>query len=229
MGHHAARIRGFGAKTGDDTKLYRAFCLLPARLQHLYCCRSVEPAHVKQPGNPRLHWMPLEVDGTWRHEALYVHCTLGGARGPNQLASWWLLGGSEECATLCAAAQEVDSKPKLARQSPLLWPQTQHTMACEASALKLLQLAIKVCALPSAERNKRVSRSAPEVSWKTSLLASPNCWSKGAINRHIPPNHRIPNYRLHGVLRVTIGGISGMRDAVSAATGQSSAIFSNRS
>ena len=53
---------GFVAKTGDETELYGAFCPLPARLQHLYRCRPVEPAHVQQPGNPRLHWMPLAVD-----------------------------------------------------------------------------------------------------------------------------------------------------------------------
>ena len=46
----------------------------------------------------------------------------------------------------------------------------------------------------------------------------------GAIYRHIPVKHRIPDYRLHGVLRVTICGISGMRDAVSAATGKSAAV-----
>ena len=46
----------------------------------------------------------------------------------------------------------------------------------------------------------------------------------GARKRHIPAKHRIPDYRLHGVLRVTICGISGMRDAVSAATGKSAAV-----
>ena len=55
----------------------------------------------------------------------------------------------------------------------------------------------------------------------------------GAIYRHIPAKRRIPDYGLHGVLRVTICGISGMRDAVSAATGKSAAVvvrnFSNRS
>ena len=78
---------GLVAKTGDDTELYGAFCPLLARLQHLYRCRPVEPAHVQQQGNPRLHWMPLAVDGTLRHEASFVHCTLGGTRSPDQLAS----------------------------------------------------------------------------------------------------------------------------------------------
>ena len=64
---------GFVAETRDDTELYGAFCPLLARLQHLYRCPPVDPAHVQQPGNPRLHWMPLAVDGTSRHEASFVH------------------------------------------------------------------------------------------------------------------------------------------------------------
>ena len=45
-----------------------------------------------------------------------------------------------------------------------------------------------------------------------------------AIYRHIPAKRRIPDYGLHGALRVTICGISGMRDAVSVATDKSAAV-----
>ena len=45
-----------------------------------------------------------------------------------------------------------------------------------------------------------------------------------AIYRHIPAKHGIRDYGLHGVLRVTLCGIRGMRDAVSAATGKSAAV-----
>ena len=47
----------------------------------------------------------------------------------------------------------------------------------------------------------------------------------GAIYRHIPAKYRIPDPGLHGVLRVTICGNSGMRDALSAATGNSAAVI----
>ena len=57
--------------------------------------------------------MPIAVDGTSCHEESYVHCTLGGTSSPYQLASWRLLGGSEEWATLYAAAQEVDFDTQL--------------------------------------------------------------------------------------------------------------------
>ena len=46
----------------------------------------------------------------------------------------------------------------------------------------------------------------------------------GAIYRHIPAKRCIPDYGLHGVLRVTICGILGMRDAVSAAISKSAAV-----
>ena len=62
-------LKGFVAKSGDDTKLYGPFCPLPARLQHLYRCRPVEPAHVQQPGTPRLHCMQLAFDSmSTRHD-----------------------------------------------------------------------------------------------------------------------------------------------------------------
>ena len=81
---------------------------LRKRLQRLHSCRLVELVHVEQPGDARLHSLPIAVDGTSRHEASYVHCTLGGASSPDQLASSRLLGGTEEWATLHAAAQELD-------------------------------------------------------------------------------------------------------------------------
>ena len=68
--------------------------------------------------------MPLAVDGTSRYEASYVHCTLGGTSSPDQLASWWLLGGSEEWATLYAAAQEVDFDQQLWDASKVVFQDT---------------------------------------------------------------------------------------------------------
>ena len=47
--------KGFVATTGEGVGLYGAVCPLPKRLQHLYSCRPVEPVHVQQPGDPRLH------------------------------------------------------------------------------------------------------------------------------------------------------------------------------
>ena len=65
-----------------------------------------------QPGDRWLHWLPIAVDGTSRR-ASYVHCTLGGTTIPNQLSSWWLLGGSEKWETLYAASQEIDFDDEL--------------------------------------------------------------------------------------------------------------------
>ena len=53
------------------------------------------------------------MDGTSRHEASYVDCTLGGTASPHQLSIWWLLGGSEKWETLYAASQEIDFDDEL--------------------------------------------------------------------------------------------------------------------
>ena len=68
--------------------------------------------------------MPIAVDDTSRHEVPYVHRTLGGTSSPDQLASWWLLGGSEEWATLYAAAQEVDFDQQLWDASKAIFQDT---------------------------------------------------------------------------------------------------------
>ena len=88
--------RAFTAYKGDDTTIHGAACYLPDCITHLYKCRPPPPSDTMQPGDRRLHWLPIAVDGTSTHEASYVHCTLGGTVNPNQLSSWWLLRGSEK-------------------------------------------------------------------------------------------------------------------------------------
>ena len=100
--------RAFTAYTGEDMAIHGAACYLPDRIGHLYKCRPSPPSDIMQPGDRRLHWLPIVVDGAWRHEALYVHYTLGGTASPNQLSSWWLPGGSEKRETRWAASQEID-------------------------------------------------------------------------------------------------------------------------
>ena len=98
----------FTTYTGDDTTIHGAACYLPDRIGHLYKCPQTPPSDIMQPGDPRLHWLPIAVDGTSRHEASYVHCTLGGTTNPNQLSSWWQSGGSKNWETLYVASQEID-------------------------------------------------------------------------------------------------------------------------
>ena len=75
--------------TGDDTAIHGAACYLPDRIGHLYKCRPPPPSDIMRPGDGRLHWLPIAVDGTSRHEASYVHCTLGGNASPTN----YLVGG----------------------------------------------------------------------------------------------------------------------------------------
>ena len=228
---------GFVAKTADDTELYGAFCLLPARLQYVYRCRPVEPAHGQQLGNPTLHWMPLAADGTSRHEAFYVQCTLGGTNSPDQLASWWLLGGSEEWATLCAAAQQIDFDQQLWDASKVVF---QGTSGTDRETLFFLCADGKAQILVANCKNFKAEASQAMVCWvcgrnradclpNFGLEATIDGWwevvlTMVAIYRHIPAKYRTPDYGLHGVLRATICGIYGMREAVSAATGKSAAV-----
>ena len=181
--------------------------------------------------------MPPAVDGTSPHEALYVHCTLGRFSSPYQLASWWLLGGSEEWATLCAAAQEVDFEQQLWDASKVVF---QDTSGADRETLFFLSADGKAQILMANCTNFKAGASQAMVCWvcgrssadclaNFGLEATIDRWWEvvlpmGAIYRHILAKRRIPDNGLHGVLRVTICGICAMRDAVSAATGKSAAV-----
>ena len=55
--------RAFTAYTGDDTAINGAACYLPDRIGHLFKCRPPPPSDIMQPGDRRLHWLPIAVDG----------------------------------------------------------------------------------------------------------------------------------------------------------------------
>ena len=82
--------RTFTAYTGDDTAIHGAACYLRDRIGHFYKCRPPPPSDIMQPGDHRLHWLPIAVDGTSRHEASYVHCTVGVTAAPTN----YLVGGN---------------------------------------------------------------------------------------------------------------------------------------
>ena len=104
--------RAFNASTGDNTTIHGAVRYLPDPIGQLYKCQPPPPSDIMQPGDRQLHWLPIAVDGTSRHEPSYVHCTLGGTASPNQLSSWWPLGGSEKWETLYAAFEKIDFDDK---------------------------------------------------------------------------------------------------------------------
>ena len=100
--------RAFTAYIRDNTASHGAVCYLLDRIGHLFKSRPPPPSDIMQPRDQRLHWLPIAVDDTSRHEASYVHCTLRGTANPNQLSSRWLLFGSEKWETLYVAPQEID-------------------------------------------------------------------------------------------------------------------------
>ena len=79
--------RAFTAYTGDNRVIHVAASYLPDRIGHLYKCGPLPPSEIMQPRVRRLHWLPIAVDGTSRHDASYVQCTLAGTASPNQLSS----------------------------------------------------------------------------------------------------------------------------------------------
>ena len=100
-------FRAFTTYSGENRAIYGAACYLADRIVQLYKFRPPPPSDIMQPGDRRLHSLSLAVDGTSMHHAWYVHCTLGGTTSPNQLSSWWLLGGGEKWERLYAASQEI--------------------------------------------------------------------------------------------------------------------------
>ena len=55
--------RAFTAYSGDDTTIHGAACYLPDRIGLLYKCRPPPPSAIMQPGDRRLHWLPIA--GGW--------------------------------------------------------------------------------------------------------------------------------------------------------------------
>ena len=136
-----------------------------------------------------------------------------------------------------AAAQEVDFDQQLWGASKVVF---QNTSGADQETLFFLCADRKAQILMATCKNFKAEASQAMVYWvcgrnlvdclaNFGLEATINGWSEvvlpmRAIYRHITAKRRIPDYGLHRVLRVTICGISGMRDAVSAATGKSAAV-----
>ena len=149
-------------------------------------------------------------------------------------------------ATLYAAAQEVDFEQQLWDASKVVF---QDTSGADQETLFFLYADAKAQILMANCKIFKAEASQAMVCWvrdrnRAGCLANfgleptiDGWWEvvlpMGAIYRHIPAKRRIPDPGLHGVPPVTICGISGMRDAVSAAIGNSAAVivrnFSNRS
>ena len=228
--------RAFTAYTGDDTAINGAACYLPDRIAHLFKCRPPPPSAIMQPGDRRLHWLPIAVDGTSRHEASYVHCTLGGTASPNQLSSWWLLGGSEKWDTLYAASQEIDFDDELRKAATISFKDTAGTdrqslfFLCADGKAQVLMAGCQnwKAESPGATvcwvcmRNRALclatfgTASAIDGNWEPAVAIS-------AIYRTIMSDRRVPDYGLHGVLRVLLCAVNGTRDLVVQLTGKAPA------
>ena len=138
----------------------------------------------------------------------------GGTSSPDQLASWWLLGGSVEWAMLYAAAQEVDFEQQLWDASKAVFQDTSGSdretlfFLCADGKAKIVMANCKnwkaetpqalvcwVCGCNGAQCLTNFGLEDTIDGWWDVVLPI------GAIYRHIVADRRIPDSGLHGVLR----------------------------
>ena len=219
--------RAFSAYTGDDTAINGAAGYLPDRIGHVFKCRPPPPSDIMQPGDRRLHWLPIAVDGTSRHEASYVPPSVQWTASPNQLSSWWLLGGSEKWETLYAASQEIDFGDELRKAAT---PSFKDTGGNDRQSHFFLFADGKAQVLMAGCQNWKAESPGATVCWVCmrnralclatfgTASATHGNWEGavaiGAIYRTITSDRRVPDYDLHGVLRVPLCGINGTWDLV---------------
>ena len=201
--------RAFTAYTRDDTVIHGAACYLPHRIGHLFMCRPPPPSDIMQPGDRRFHWLPIAVDSTSRHEASYVHCMLGGTARPNQLSSWWPLGGSEKWETLYAASQRIDFDDELRKAATVSF---EDTGGNDRQSLFFLCADGKAQVLMAGYQNWKAESPGATVCWvckrnRALCLATfgtagviDGNWEGaaaiGAIYRTITSDRRVPDYGL---------------------------------
>ena len=113
--------RALTACTGDDTAIHGAACYLLDWLGHLCKCRPTPPSYVMHPDDRNVHWLPIVVDGTSRHEASYVNDTLGGTTTPNQLSYWWLLALISGVRSICPVSGRYFTVYRAASSFNYLW------------------------------------------------------------------------------------------------------------
>ena len=166
-----------------------------------------------------------------------MHCTIGATTTPDELASWWLMGGSGQWSTIYALAQEVDFHQELVDPKKVT---TVDTVEATRQPLFFLCADGKAQILPSGCNNWKAESPLVIVCWvcgfnRADFLANfgtkqtiEMMWDANlpisAIYRHISPARRIPHAGLHGVMWVCICCINGMRDCVVVATGKSPAV-----
>ena len=154
-------------------------------------------------------------------------------RHPNQLSSWWLLGGSEKWETLYAASQEIDFDDKLRKAAAVSFKNAGEN---NRQSLFFLREDGKAQVLMAGCQNWKAESPGATVCWlcmrnRALCLATFGTASAidgnwegavaiGAIYRTFTSDRRVPDYGLHGVLRDLLCGINGKRDLVVQLTGK---------
>ena len=128
--------RAFTAYTGDDTAINGAGCYLPDRVGHLFQCRPTPPSDIMQPGDRRLHWLPIAVDGA-------IYRTITSDRPVTDYGLHGLL-----CVLLCGINRTRDLVVQFTGKAPAT---VAHTML--QPVLDEARLAAQTCMLPPDDRD----------------------------------------------------------------------------
>ena len=213
--------------------IHGAIVPLGPRVMHLAMCRPPPKPHALRPGSRNEVWVNIGVDGTMRHRASYVHATLAVSDQCDQLASWWVMRGTEKWETVFALAGQAKFDEQLRAAQKTAWVQDGETK----HPLFFLLADGKGQVLMSGCRSFKYKGEAGCVCWccgknlqqvleafgkeKTidALLSAIILLS--AIFRNIPPERRPPDFGLHGVARVTICGLNAMVRIVARTTKKS--------
>ena len=204
----------------DSCPIHGAIVPLGPRVVHLIQCRPPDEPHLWRPGTEQDVWVNIGVDGTMRHSASYVHATLAISDRCDQLASWWVMRGTEKWQTVHALSKvaKFDEQIRAAMETTvtvggntrrclffLLADGKGHVLmsGCRAFKYKGESGCVCWCCGKNLEEVLKAFGKMIDDPLSGVVLVS-------AIFKDIPPSRRPPDFGLHGVARVTFCGLYGM-------------------
>ena len=222
----ASRAMKVADAENPDATIHGAIVNLADKVSHMFECRTVASPSLLQPGGDRHHWVTIGVDGTSRHKASYVHCVLGVDGLCSSMGSWWLFRASEKWSTVFATAQaenfdeqiEVASAVQIRERATETIRNPLFFLTADAKAQVFLSGTGKftkregsVCWVCGQQHADIVQGFGTEDSVNRPIC---DILPVGAQMRPVPPERRIPDFGLHGIVRMVVCAINGMMNTV---------------
>ena len=199
-----------------------AYCNVDERLALLYEARAVRTPEVLQPGAQRNTWVTIGVDGTNRWNRAYRNCEVAAPGcGPTQLASWWLLEGSEMWATVYSMQSQCDFDTQLraatalqlphadgVTRSPLFFVRADgkaHIMLAGGDSFTKKSPGAMVCQCCGANRETVLRKFGGQ---EVAVEGIKGHARLTGVFRDIPADRRVPDFGAHGVMPVAVVGVN---------------------